>query len=63
MLTDKMKERMGEANVNRMLDLNLKINQAKVLNSKAALDEEIQDNDVNYHKMIKKQEWLFKQKK
>lgn len=57
-----MREKFGEQNINRFLDLKLKINQAKVLNSKAALEEEIRENDTNYHKMIKKREWLDKKK-
>jgi hypothetical protein len=36
-----MREKFGEKNINRFLDLKLKINQAKHLNSKAALEEEI----------------------
>ena len=34
-----MREKFGEKNINKFLDLKLKINQAKVLNSKAALEE------------------------
>jgi len=37
--------------------LKLKINAAKVGNSKAALNEEKRENDVHYHKTIKTQEW------
>lgn len=33
-----------------------------MLNSKAALEEEIRENDVNYHKMVKKEQWLQKRK-
>lgn len=44
------------------MDLKLKINEAQVANNKAALDEEIRENDVNYYKMIKKKEWLKKRK-
>jgi hypothetical protein len=36
-----MKEKFGEKNINKFLDLKLKLNQAKVMNSKAVLDEEI----------------------
>ena len=45
------------------MDLRLKLNEAQVLNSKAALEEEIRQNDVNYHKMIKKNQWHEKLKK
>ena len=44
------------------MELKLKINEAQVANNKAALDEEIRENDVNYHKMLKKKEWLKKRK-
>ena len=34
------------------------MNEANVQNSKAALEEEIRENDVNYKKMLKNREWL-----
>lgn len=40
----------------------MKINEAQVANNRAALEEEIRENDVNYHKMMKKNEWLKKRK-
>ena len=61
-MSEKVRERLGEERVNRLLDLKMKINQAQVANSKAALEEDIRDNDVNYHKMMKKQEWVKKQR-
>jgi hypothetical protein len=36
-VSEKMREKFGETVINKFLDLKLKINQAKVLNSKAAL--------------------------
>ena len=59
---NKLREKIGEERVNQFLDLKLKINEAQVANNKAALDEDIRENDVNYHKMIKKNNWLKKRK-
>ncbi len=53
-ILDKLRKRLGEERVNHYLELKLKINEAQVTNNKAALDEEIRENDVNYHKMMKK---------
>ena len=39
MITEKMKEKLGAKNIDKLMDLKLKMNEAKVLNSKAALDE------------------------
>ena len=36
-MSGKLKERLGAKNVNRLLDLKLKMNEAKVQNSKAAV--------------------------
>ena len=36
----------------------MKINEAKVQNSKAAIDEDIRENDMHYKKMLKRQEYL-----
>lgn len=38
-ISENIKEKLGEKNVNRLLDLRLKINEGKVQNSKAALEE------------------------
>ena len=38
----------------------MRINEAKVQNSKAAIDEDIRENDMNYRKMIKRQEYQEK---
>ena len=52
-VSDNLRKKLGENNVNKLLDIRLKINEAKVQNSKAALEEEIRENDVNYKKMEK----------
>jgi hypothetical protein len=39
-----------------------KLNEARAMNSKAVLFEEMQQNDINYHKAMKKEEWLEKRK-
>jgi hypothetical protein len=36
-VSDRMREKFGQTVVNKFLDLKLRINEAKVLNSKAAL--------------------------
>jgi calcium/calmodulin-dependent protein kinase (CaM kinase) II/peptidyl-prolyl isomerase G (cyclophilin G) len=46
--------------VNQFLELKLKINEAQVAISRAALEEENRENDVNYSKMLKKKEWWKK---
>lgn len=42
--------------------MKIKLNEARALNSKAVLFEEMQQNDINYHKAMKKEEWLEKRK-
>lgn len=56
-MSAKLKERLGEKNVDAFLDLKLKMNEAKVQNSKAAVEEEIRENDMNYKKMLKRKEY------
>lgn len=50
-ISDNMKKKLGPNNLNKLLDIRLKINEAKVQNSKAALEEQIRENDINYKKM------------
>jgi hypothetical protein len=56
-LPEDLKNKLGQKNVDRLLDIRLKINEAKVQNSKAARQEEVRENDVNYKKMLKNEEW------
>lgn len=42
------------------MDIKMRINEAKVQNSKAAIDEDIRENDMNYNKMIKRQDYQEK---
>lgn len=56
-MPEDLKNKLGQKNVDRLLDIRLKINEAKVQNSKAARQEEVRENDVNYKKMLKNEEW------
>ena len=56
-MPEDLKNKLGKKNVDRLLDIRLKINEAKVQNSKAARQEEVRENDVNYKKMLKNEEW------
>lgn len=48
---------LGEKNIDRFLDLKLKMNEAKMQNSRAAVEEEIRDNDMHYKKMLKMKDY------
>lgn len=53
---------MKPAEYERFLDIKLKLNEAQALNAKAVQLEEIQENDTDYHKMLRKEEWYERKK-
>ena len=42
----------------RMQELLLKMNQARALNNEAVIDETIRENDPNFYRKKKREEWL-----
>lgn len=61
-VSENLKNTLKPAQLDRLLEMKTKLNEARTMNSKAVLFEEMQQNDINYHKAMKKEEWLEKRK-